>query len=72
MSAERKPYWLTKFGTVSGIRSGHGNRIRVQLLDTVPGTRGKVCRVMLPHGVVGIAPRSDLTAIDAEGAASHG
>jgi len=57
------PYWLTKFATVSGMRSGAGNRIRVRVLDGVPGERGRYYRVMLPHGVVGIAARADLARV---------
>lgn len=54
------PYWLTKFATASGVRSGGINRIRVRLLGGVPGEAGRYYRVMLPHGVVGIAPRDAL------------
>lgn len=57
------PYWLTKFATVSGVRSGGVNRIRVRLLGGVPGEAGRYYRVMLPHGVVGIASRAALARV---------
>lgn len=61
------PYWLTKFATASGVRSGGVNRIRVRLLGGVPGEAGRYYRVMLPHGVVSIAASADL--VPAGGAA---
>jgi hypothetical protein len=56
-------YWLTKFSTVSGVRSGTVNRIQVQLLGAVPGSCGRIYRVMLPHRVIGIAERAALARV---------
>jgi hypothetical protein len=53
-------YWLSKFSTVSGMRSGALNRIEVRVLGAVHGERGRYYRIVLPHGVVGIAARTDL------------
>jgi hypothetical protein len=56
-------YWLTTFATVSGIRAGGGNRICVRLLGAVHGEGGRCYRVVLPHGVVGIAARAALARV---------
>lgn len=50
-------YWLTRFSTVSGVRNG---RLPVVVLGAVPGERGRVYRVMLPHRAVSVADRKHL------------